>query len=49
MDYFRKFTQLALPFTAVIVAELFYRKPLFEKSLLDIPNMQEKLGLKPIF
>ena len=49
MDYFRKFTQLTLPFTAVIVAEIFYRQPLFEKSLIDIPNMQEHLGLKPMF
>lgn len=39
MPYLRKVIQITLPLTVAIVAELLYRQPLFEKSLVDIPNM----------
>lgn len=38
-----------IPIGLVLIFELFYRDPLFNKTLVDVPLMQEKQKLKPFF
>lgn len=46
---FKQAAKLIIPAFVVIIAEQLYRQSLFDQSLTDIPRMQEKQSLMPMF